>query len=66
LPGTIPDYWEDALTWPRLIAMREEWRKHPPLALLAAAWLGYRPRPREDDALAELLRLFPDGRLRLN
>ncbi|MGH6889802.1 MAG: hypothetical protein ACREHF_11515 [Rhizomicrobium sp.] len=66
LPGTTPDYWEDALTAHRLAAMRAEWRKHPPLALLAAAWLGYRPRPRDDDALSELMRLFPNGKLRLN
>jgi hypothetical protein len=66
LPGTTPDYWEDALTVRRLEAMREQWRKHPPLPVLAAAWLGYRPRPRGNDALEELMRLFPDGRLRLN
>ncbi|HEY3778769.1 MAG TPA: hypothetical protein VGL35_11995 [Rhizomicrobium sp.] len=66
LPGTTPDYWEDALTAPRLAAMREQWRRHPPLAVLAAAWLRYRPRPRDEDALAELLRLFPNGQLRLN
>jgi hypothetical protein len=63
LPGTTPDYWEDALTAPRLEAMREEWRKHPPLAVLAAGWLGYRPKPRNSDALEELMRLFPTGRI---
>jgi hypothetical protein len=66
LPGTTPDYWEDALTVPRLEAMREEWRRHPPLPLLAAAWLGYKPRPRDDEALEELMRLFPSGQLRVN
>jgi hypothetical protein len=66
LPGTTPDYWEDALTALRLEAMREEWRKHPPLPVLAAAWLGYKPRPRDGEALEELLRLFPGGKLRLN
>jgi hypothetical protein len=66
LPGTTPDYWEDALTAPRLDAMREEWRKHPPLSLLVAGALGYRPRPRNADPLEELLRLFPNGKLRLN
>jgi hypothetical protein len=63
LPGTTPDYWEDALTAPRLEAMREEWRKHPPLAVLAAGWLGYRPKPRNSDAVEELMRLFPTGRI---
>jgi len=66
LPGTTWDYWEDALTVPRLEAMREEWRKHPPLPVLAAAWLGYKPRPRDDEALEELMRLFPGGQLRVN
>ncbi len=63
LPGTTPDYWEDALTAPRLAAMREEWRKHPPLAVLAAGWLGYRPKPRDAEAVEELMHLFPTGRL---
>ena len=63
LPGTTPDYWEDALTAPRLEAMREEWRKHPPLAMLAAAWLGHKPKPRNSEAVEELIRLFPTGHL---
>jgi hypothetical protein len=63
LPGTTPDYWEDALTATRLHAMRREWRRHPPLALLASIWLGYRPKPRDADAIEELMRLFPGGRL---
>jgi hypothetical protein len=66
LPGTTPDYWEDALTVPRLEALREQWRLHPPPAVLIAAFLGYHPRPRDEEALAELLRLFPTGRLRVN
>jgi hypothetical protein len=63
MPGTTPDYWEDALTAPRLEAMRDEWRKHPPVAVLAAAWLGYKPKPHNAEAVEELLRLFPTGRL---
>ena len=66
LPGTSWDYWEDALTIPRLEALRAEWRKHPPAALLLAAWLGYRPRPRDAEAVEELMRFFPSGQLRLN
>lgn len=66
LPGTTPDYWEDALTVPRLEAMREEWRLHPPVAVLAAGYLGYKPKPRADEALEQLMRLFPSGQLRLN
>lgn len=63
LSGTTPDYWEDALTAPRLAAMQEEWRKHPPLSVLAAGWLGFKPKPRDGDAVEELMRLFPTGRL---
>lgn len=66
LPGTTPDYWEDALTVPRLEAMQNEWREHPPVSQLVAAFLGYRPKPRDEEALAELMRLFPGGQLRLN
>lgn len=66
LPGTTPDYWEDALTVPRLEAMREEWRLHPPVAVLAAGYLGYKPKPRNLEAVEELMKLFPGGQLRLN
>lgn len=66
LPGTTPDYWEDALTWPRLEAMQAEWRRHPPVSALVAAYLGYRPKPRDLDAIGELMKLFPTGQLRLN
>lgn len=66
LPGTTPDYWEDALTVPRLEALREQWRLHPPPAVLLAAWLDYRPPARSEDAVAELLRLFPTGKLKVN
>lgn len=65
LPGTTPDYWEDALTAPRMRAMQEEWRKNPPLAALAASWLGYKPKPRNEDAVEELMRMFPTGELKL-
>jgi hypothetical protein len=66
LPGTTPDYWEDALTVPRLEALREQWRLHPPATLLLAAFFGYRPRPRDEDVVTELLRLFPTGTLKRN
>ncbi len=66
LPGTTPDYWEDALTMTRLRAMREEWRLRPPAALLIAGFLKYKPRPRDIDAVEELMKLFPGGQLRLN
>jgi hypothetical protein len=66
LPGTTPDYWEDALTVPRIEAMQEEWRLHPPVGVLVAGFLGYKPRPRDTEAIEQLMRLFPGGRLRLN
>ncbi|MGD0190198.1 MAG: hypothetical protein ABSD74_05620 [Rhizomicrobium sp.] len=66
LPGTTPDYWEDALTWRRYEAQQEEWRRHPPVAVLVAGYLGYKPKSRDLDAVSELMRLFPTGRLRLN
>jgi hypothetical protein len=66
LPGTTPDYWEDALTWRRYEAQQEEWRRHPPVAILVAGYLGYKPKPRDLDAVSELMRLFPTGNLRLN
>jgi hypothetical protein len=66
LPGTTPDYWEDALTIPRLEAMNEEWRLRPPVVVLVAGYLGYKPRPRRLEAVEELMRLFPGGTLRLN
>ena len=50
---------------PRLEELREQWRLHPPPTLLLAAFFGYRPRPREEDAVSELFRLFPTGALKL-
>ena len=66
LPGTTPDYWEDALTACRLEAMYAEWRLRPPPAVLLAGYLGYRPKPRALGAVEELVRLFPAGKLQLN
>ena len=62
--GWTWDYCEDALTWPRIEAMYEQWRKHPPAAVLAAGRWGYKPRPRDEEALEQLLAIFPDGNLR--
>ena len=66
LPGTTPDYWEDALTIARLEAMNEEWRLRPPVSVLVAGYLGYKPKPRRHEAVEELMRLFPGGKLKLN
>lgn len=32
------------MTVPRLLALHEEWQRHPPLPLMAAAFLGIRPK----------------------
>lgn len=66
LPGTTPDYWEDALTWERYEAQQESWRKHPPVALLAAGYLGFKPREKPvepQDAVARLMGMFPGGQI---
>jgi len=34
---------ENTLTVPRLKALHAEWRLHPPLALMVAAYLGIKP-----------------------
>lgn len=69
LPGTTPDYWEDALTWPRYEAMMEEWRLRPPVALLVAGYLQFKPRAKpmtDEESILEFLRLFPTGEMRAN
>lgn len=43
LPGTVWDYWEDHLTLPRLFALRDEWQRHPPVNVLAAMALDWKP-----------------------
>jgi hypothetical protein len=63
LTGWTWDYCEDALTWPRIEAMYEQWRKHPPMSVLYGALHGYKPRACGTDAVAELMRMFPSGKL---
>lgn len=33
----------DTLTWPRIEKLYAYWRRHPPLHVLAAAYIGYTP-----------------------
>jgi hypothetical protein len=63
LQGTTPDYWEDALTMPRLDALREEWRLHPPVNVLVAGFMGYEPKQTVSGKGVEALlsRLAPGG-----
>lgn len=68
-PGTTEEYYEDHLTWPRYEAMMEEWRQRPPVALLVAGYLQFKPRPKpmtDEEAIMELFRLFPTGEMRVH
>jgi hypothetical protein len=44
MTGWTWDYVEHTLTIPRLKSLHEEWRRHPPLSLLVASYLGYKPQ----------------------
>jgi hypothetical protein len=63
------DELEDTLTIPRLKALFAEWRQHPPVGDLVAAYIGYKP-PREEIAapvkddpsgIGGLIMQFPNG-----
>lgn len=57
LTGWTWDYVEDTLTTPRLNALYEEWRLHPPLPLMIAAYLGIKPEVQgTPDELVERLK----------
>lgn len=46
--------WEqtlDELTAPRLNALRETWRIHPPVHKLVAGFVGYKPPPERNPVL---------------
>jgi hypothetical protein len=53
--GWAWDEIEDTLTFVRLGALREQWRKHPPVHMLAAAFMGYKP-PTVGQKIAEAVR----------
>jgi hypothetical protein len=58
----------DGLTLPRYLALREQWRAHPPVHWLLAAALRYRApekgeKPLHRPSLDELKATFPHGRL---
>ena len=38
------EYVENNLTIPQITAYRAYWGKSPPVDLLAAAWMGYKPQ----------------------
>ena len=37
-----------------LAAMRRRWADHPPLEMMAAAYLGIKPKPRQTDKNADI------------
>jgi hypothetical protein len=57
----------DQLTMPRLLALRAEWRRNPPVHWLVAAALRYRSpedeAPARQPTIAELKAAFPGGAL---
>lgn len=56
----------DTLTWPRIEKLYDYWRRHPPMHVLAAAYIGYKPpqsaaeKQRENEAAGFL----PLGKLK--
>jgi hypothetical protein len=62
--------WEDALdnlTLPRFLALREQWREHPPTHWLVAAAMNFRPPGRTglttQPSVKQIEAIFPGGRL---
>ena len=53
MTGWTWDYVEEHMTMPRLKALHEEWRRHPPVPLMIAAYLGIKPQ--EEGTTEELL-----------
>jgi hypothetical protein len=51
-------------------AMLQHWQREPPVDILAAWWMGYKPPPKPSEiksgreAIEELARMFPGGVLR--
>jgi len=74
LPGTTPDYWEDALTVARMNAQYAAWKKYPPLPVVAAGYLKYKPdaevqddiEPMDASTVDRLLNMFPEGDIKIN
>jgi hypothetical protein len=69
------DELEDTLTAPRLEALFAEWRQHPPVGDLVAAYIGYKPPLEEvaaplnaDDpsGIGSLIMQFPSGHIPAN
>lgn len=52
---------EDTLTAPRLKALTEDWKKHPPVNDLVAAYLKYKPPNKIEDDTAKASSDDPSG-----
>lgn len=50
----------DELTWPEVQEHFEYWDEHPPVHLLVAGYLGYKPKKQESGDFGELIAM---GRL---
>jgi hypothetical protein len=55
--------WEHDLTVPRLTAIQDGWLECPPVDLLVAAYLGYKPPTKEADPLENFMLAFPSGKI---
>ncbi|WP_148293732.1 hypothetical protein [Azospirillum sp. B4] len=58
---------ERQFTLPRYHALWRYWRRHPPVHLMVAAYLGIKPdepSPVDEIGLADLLAMFGDGKIR--
>lgn len=54
------------MTLPRLYALSDYWREHPPTHLLIAGFLGYKSKPKENEEpeLDDLISAFTDAGIR--
>ena len=63
--GWTWDQVETGMTVPRFQALSRYWQRHPPLHVMAAAWLGIKPKlTAERGDLGDLVAMFADGRIR--
>lgn len=51
------------MTLPRFDRLCRYWSKHPPVHLLAAAYLGVPARKPKKNDLGDLLAMFPGGKI---
>ncbi len=54
------------MTLPQVLELTAYWHSHPPVHLLLAAWLQYKPKASTTGAVDALLALAPGGVCRLD